>query len=164
MLFRLLLTMSLVGAWSQPAFGATLTRVPNTIEGGGTWHDSYGDEGTFVSKMRKILGTEEQCWPFSGIGCHETYETATLFHYTIELDDGRTEWFRWQTSVLGKIRHSPSSGSGAVAMKSNGDPEGAITIVDGYYTLTLLEEETELPMPNSITFTYKPRRTTINRQ
>ena len=81
MLFRLLLTLSLVGAWSLPALGngddrpvldilkkaVNLTiwdnpeyvlsainfdKLDNTA-GGGTWHDSEGRKGTYVSPKKR---------------------------------------------------------------------------------------------------------------
>ena len=173
MLFRLLLTISLVGAWALPALGcgqrdtiisahAHMFRLlqgalfPRTTSerGGGTWYDSEGREGTFVAKIRTRIRKVREC-SRGRIGC---YENAAFHHYTIELDDGRTEWFTWSAAPPVVIKSSSSS-SGAVAMKfvkrtrtANGDQLNKITIVDGDYTLTLVEEKIDR-VPNSITYT-----------
>ena len=144
MLFRLLLTLSVVGAWSLPALGFVGER------GGGAWRDSEGREGKYVSRKSAI-----------GVGCTNRMgrrgcSPHEVHHYNIELDDGRSEEFRWKVGLYSnqKIRDA-SSGSGAIEMKfvktADSDERGTIIIVDGDYTLILVEEKIT-GLPNSIVY------------
>ena len=180
MLFRLLLTLSLVGAWSLPALGClynptrpvldilkldvlklsiwdnpeyvlsaiNFDKLDNTA-GGGTWHDSEGRKGTYVSlKSETTRNLNNYCRGRLG----DCPNNLAHFHrYIIMLDDGRTAWFKWSLSL---VPTHPISNSGAVDMKivrSDNGQWNTITIVDGDYTLTLVEDKIE-GVPNSITY------------
>ena len=80
----------------------------------------------------------------------------TYFHrYIIMLDDGRTAWFKWSWFKSPLVTTHQISNSGTVDMEFVlPDPDNGwntITIVDGDYTLTLVEEKIE-GVPNSITY------------
>ena len=175
MMFRLLLAVSLVGAWSLPAFGMTLDfrnyegwdmskdiKDITRKRGGGVWHDSEGREGIFTS-LYTTIATRERC-VLMGSSCLD-YDYSLLYRYTIRLDDGRTEWFTWcgsNTRLYGiesyTCNRTPPSSSGAVKMEfvertssDDGNQESTITIVEGTYTLTLVEEKIA-SVPRSITY------------
>ena len=145
MLFRLLLTLSLVGgAWSLPALGLT-------EKGGGTWLDSEGREGTYVSRKSAFAVSPRDC-----VGCIGGGGTYEVHHFKINLDDGRSESFNWKGEPNSNQKIiDASSDSGAVEMgfvqKAESDEKGTITIVDGDYTLTLVEEKIT-GVPNSIIY------------
>ena len=153
MLFRLLLTVSLFGVWSLPAFGNGGTwENPLQVSGGGKWYDNMGRVGIFDSQLSTLYKKVKDCRR-GLIGC---YEIGSIRRYSIEIDDGRTEWFAWSPNVA--LSCSSSSGSGAVKTVFVGrtrraDPghAHAITIVDGDYTLTLLEGKIK-GVPGSITY------------
>ena len=172
MLFRLLLTLSLVGAWSLPALGSVFdTMLPGpsaklvsmlraidfdkseSTEGGGTWRDSQGREGNYAS-LKSVAFKRVKVCPIGRIGCRSF---AAFIRYSIELDDGRTESFKW---VSTPVISAPTSASGDVEMKfvwkARSKERGTITIVDGSYTLTLVEEKIK-GVPNSITYSTNPR-------
>ena len=173
MLFRLLLTvsLSLVGAWSLPALGCLklplmedlIRSILPTMEdfdkakqkssGGGTWRDSKGRDGTFTSAISTLSEKVRDCGRGMKmrLGC---YENAVFRLYVIKLDDGRSEWFKWHEHHFNGVVFS-ASGSGSLAMEfvrtADEDDSRTITIVDGDYTLTLVEEKIKR-VPNSITY------------
>ena len=125
-------------------------KLDNTA-GGGTWRDSEGRKGTYVSlKSETTRNLNNYCRGQYG----DCPNNLAHFHrYIIMLDDGRTAWFKWSLSL---VPTHPISNSGAVDMKIVlPDPDNGqwntITIVDGDYTLTLVEEKIE-GVPNSITY------------
>ena len=181
MLFRLLLTVSLFGVWSLPAFGclgpshkldllgcvyhelvpslreftmlykADFDKATQQVSGGGTWYDSTGGEGIFSSQLSSLSKKVKECRR----GLSGCYERAGLHRYSIELDDGRSKWFKWMASPPAVIIVDLSNSSGAIDMKfvrhaDEGDSR-TITIVDGDYTLTLVEGKIK-SVPNSITY------------
>ena len=132
--------------------------------GGGTWRDSRGRDGTFTSAISTRIMKARDCrssHKFTAmVGC---YENMSFYRYTIELDDGRTEWFSWKSKLFGNPFASPSSSSGFINMKflegtrpADGEQGHAITIVDGDYALTLVEEKIA-EVPNSITYIPRSR-------
>lgn len=188
MLFRLLLALSLVGAWSLPALGCIINPSAPALEGiinpsvlpgkftgvdmdkmlltidfdkldsqegGGTWHDSEGREGRYVSQKSGTIRRVRDCRGY--IGCYS--DSAGFYRYSIELDDGRKEWFKWTSEIIATAYyvHTAYSDSGLVDAKYVDTTQrglgNVITIVDGDYTLTLVEER--ISVPNSIT--YSPR-------
>ena len=204
MLFRLLLTLSLIGAWSLPALGCLYnpslfnpSRIPLDMErliplldkergipldmfhelpqklfperrnevieneretGGGTWRDSEGREGTYTSTKHTRIVRVRDCFGGRAIGCSDR---ETFYLYTIELDDGRKEWFTWTRLPIGATssRLFTASGNGEVKMSRarTADGGGEITItvgnntLRGDYTLTLVEDKIA-GIPSSITY------------
>ena len=171
MLIRLFLSLSLLGAWSLPAFACLrdpllhpikrtflteemlreidFDKATQQVSGGGTWYDSKGREGTFSSQLSTLRK--------NGVGCpndgtlHGCASRTELHRYSIELDDGRSEWVRW-----GKLKFFSGMLDGAEYFKSvseeasvdvtfvrradEGDSR-TITIAYGDYTLVLVEEK-----------------------
>ena len=181
MLFRLLLTLSLIGAWSLPALGCggnstrvfdfkspisytTLEMLRNVdfdvatqhVDGGGTWYDSRGRKGTFSSQLSTLDRAVQKC---SGCirSCH--YETEVFHRYSIELDDGRREWFKWKKVEFARddyelVKKSVSEEYPVdMTFVRRADESGsrAIVIADGDYTLTLVEDKIA-GIPSRITY------------
>ena len=168
MMFRLLLAVSLVGGQSLPVLGclkrhpikritlpamADFDKAKQKSSGGGTWRDSKGRDGTFTSAISTLSEKVRDCGRGMNMrfGC---YENAVFRLYVIKLDDGRSEWFKWHEHHFNGVVFS-ASGSGSLAMEfvrtADEDDSRTITIVDGDYTLTLVEEKIKR-VPNSITY------------
>lgn len=184
MLLRLLLTLSLLGAWSLPVFGCIKPittadlwnyffikhSITKTI-GGGTWHDSKGNEGTFSSKLYRYHHSNHvEHRAEHGLVRVKRVGGPTIYSYiySIKLDDKRTEKFIWQSyyHYMNKISKTPSLSSssseyamGFFARATDAKDHQMRITVDGDYTLTIVEEKLDnvlLPLlPSRIT--YKPR-------
>ena len=122
-----------------------------TEVGGGTWYDSEGNKGKFMSMLQRGKSVKVRKCKRGMIGC---YERASMSKYIIHLDDGRSDWFLWMASPPVVVTKS-TSGSGAVNMKFDAariksGNSSVITVEGAGYKLTLKDEKIKNAVPQII--------------